>query len=75
MNFVETIFYDELELDDETPTSGTPRVPILEKEEGRGTHDLRNLLERKRKKRGPSSSGSQECIVVQEPGGRLIYRL
>ena len=58
VNFVETMFYDELEPDDETPASGTPRAPILEEEEGGGTRDLRNLLERKRQKRDPSSSGS-----------------
>ena len=72
---METMFYDELKLDDETPTFGTPRALILEEEEGGGTRDLRNLLERKRKKREPSSSRSRECIVVQEPGGRLIYHL
>ena len=50
VNFVETIFYDELESEDETPTFGTPGAPILEEEEGGGTRDLRNLLERKRQK-------------------------
>ena len=73
---MEAIFYDELEPDDESPTPGTPGAPILEEEEeGGGTCDLRNLLERKRKKREPSSSGSWECIVIREPKGRLIYRL
>ena len=48
VSFVETMFYDVLEPDDESPTPGTPRAPILEEEEGGGTHDLRNLLERKR---------------------------
>ena len=42
------MFYDELEPDDESPKSKTSRAPILEEEEGRGTHDLRNLLEIKR---------------------------
>ena len=70
------MFYDELEPDVENPSPGTPGTPILEEEEGgRGTRDLRNLLERKRQKREPSSSGSRECVVVREPGGRLIYRL
>ena len=36
VNFVETMFYDELELDDESPTLGTPRAPVLEEEEGGG---------------------------------------
>jgi len=46
---VETMLYDELEPDDESPKSETPRAPILEEEEeGRGTCDLRNLLEIKR---------------------------
>ena len=48
VNFVETMFYDVLEPDDESPTPGTLGAPILEEEEGGGTHDLRNLLERKR---------------------------
>ena len=64
VNFVETMFYSELEPDDESPTPGTPRAPILEEEEGKGTRDLRNLLERKRQKREPSSSRSRECVVV-----------
>ena len=50
VNFVEIMFYDELESDDETLTSKNPRVPILEEEEGKGTRDLRNLLERKKQK-------------------------
>ena len=78
VNFAEIMFYDELEPDDENPAPGTPGAPILEEEEeerGRGARDLRNLLERKRQKREFSSSGSQECVVVQELGGRLIYRL
>ena len=76
VNFTETMFYDELEPDDESPAPGTPGAPILEEEEGgRGTRDLRNLLERKRQKKEPSSLGSRECVVVWEPEGRLIYRL
>ena len=69
------MFYDELEPDDESPALGTPGAPILEEEGGTGTHDLRNLLERKRQKRELSSLGSQECVVMREPGGRLIYHL
>ena len=61
---MEIMFYDELETDDESPTPGTLGAPILEEEEGRGTHDLRNFLERKRQKREPSTSGSRECVVV-----------
>ena len=66
VNFAETMFYDELELNDESPTLGTPEAPILEDEEkgGKGTRDLRNLLERKRQKKELSSSGSRECVVV-----------
>ena len=75
VNFVETMFYDELELDDESPTPGTPRALVLEEKEGRGTHNLRNFLDRKRKKNEISSSGSWECVVVWELGGRLIYHL
>ena len=78
MNFVEIMFYDELEPDDENPMPGTPRAPILEEEEGGGgkdARDLRNLLERKRQKRELSSSRSRECVVVREPEGRLIYCL
>ena len=42
------MFYDELEPNDESPTTGTLGTPILEEEERGGTHDLRNLLDRKR---------------------------
>ena len=59
VNFVETTFYNEVEPDDESPTLGTTGAPILEeKEGGKGTRNLRNLLERKRKKRELSYSGS-----------------
>ena len=75
VNFMETIFYNELEPDDESPMPGTLGAHILKEEEGGGTYDMRNLLDRKRQKREPSSSGSRECVVVQEPGGRLIYCL
>ena len=69
VNFTETMFYDELEPDDESPMLGTLGAPILEEEEqgGKGTSDLRNLLERKRQKRELSSSGSRECVVVRKP--------
>ena len=73
MNFVETMFYDELEPDDESPMLGTLGAPILE-EEGGGTYDLKNLLEKKRQKKETSSSGFKECVVIREPGGRIIYR-
>ena len=72
---METMFYDELELDNESPTPGTLKAPVLEEEEGGATRDLRNLLERKRQKREASTLGSRKCVVVQEPGGKLIYRL
>ena len=75
VNFVETMFYDELEPDNESPIPGTPGAPVLEEEEGGGTCDLRDLLKRKRKKREPNTSGSRECVVIREPGGRLIYHL
>ena len=75
VNFVETMFYDELEPDDESPTLRTLGAPILEEEGEGGTHDLRNLLERKRQKWEPNTSGSRECVVVRKPGGRLIYQL
>ena len=43
VNFAETMFYNELELDDENPAPGTPRAPIPEEEEkegGKGARDL-----------------------------------
>ena len=70
-----TMFYDELEPDNESPIPGTPGAPVLEKEKGGGTCDLRDLLKRKRQKRELNTLGSRECVVVQEPEGRLIYRL
>ena len=33
VNFVKTMFYDELELDNESPMPGTPGAPVLEEEE------------------------------------------
>ena len=51
VNFVEIMFYDELEPDDESPTLGTLRALVLEEEEVGGTRDLRNLLDRKRQKK------------------------
>jgi len=48
VNFVEMMFYDDLGLDDESPTPGTPGAHVLEEEEGGATYDLRNLLDRKR---------------------------
>ena len=75
VNFVETIFQDELRPDDKSPTPRTPGAPVLEEEKEWGTYDLRNLLDRKRQKKETSSLGSQECVVVRESRGRLIYRL
>ena len=75
VNFVEIMFYDELEPDDESPTLGTLGALVLEEEEVGGTRDLRNLLDRKRQKKEINSSRSQECVVVRKPEGRLIYRL
>ena len=39
VNFVETMFYNKLEPNDESPTPGTPGAPILEEEEGEDTRD------------------------------------
>ena len=72
---METMFYDELEPDDESLMPGTLGAPVLEKEEEGGTHDLRNLLDRKRQRKETNSSGSRECMVVWELGERLVYRL
>ena len=70
------MFYDELVLDDESPKPGTSGTLVLEEEEeGGGTSDLRNLLDRKMQKKEASSLGSRECVVVRELEGRLIYRL
>ena len=64
-----------MEPDDESPTPGILGAPILEEEEGGGAYDLRNLLDRKRQKKETNSLGSQECIAIRKPEGRLIYRL
>ena len=60
------MFYNELAPDDECPILGTLGAPILEEKEGGGTHDLRDLLDRKRQKKEASSLGSQECAVIRE---------
>ena len=65
VNFVETVFYDELALDDECPTPGTPGALVLEEEEGGNTRDLKDLLDRKRQKKEASSLRSQVCLVGQ----------
>ena len=75
VNFVETMFYDELESDNESPMPGTLGALILEEEKGGGTCDLRDLIKKKRQKMEPSTSGFRECVVVREPEGRLIYLL
>ena len=72
---METMFYDELEPDNESPMPGTLGAPVLEKEKGGGTCDLRDLIKKKIQKMEPSTSGFRECVVVREPEGRLIYRL
>ena len=49
VNFTETMFYDKLAPDDECPAPGTLRALVLEEEEeGSNTHDLRDLLDRKK---------------------------
>ena len=75
VKFVENMFYNKLALDDECPASGTSGAHVLEEEEGGNTHGLRDPLDRKRQKKETSSLGSQECVVVREPGGRLKYCL
>ena len=54
VNFTETMFYDELAPDNECPAPGTLGAPVLEEEEGSNTNDLRDLLDRKRKKKETS---------------------
>lgn len=75
VNFVDTMFHDELVPDDECPTLGTSGALVLEEEEVGGTHDLRGPLDIKRQKKEVSFSGSWECVVVWEPEGRLMYPL
>ena len=64
VNFIEMIFYDKLGPDDKSPTLRTPGAPVLVEEKEGSTHDLRNLMDRKRQKKETSSLGSQECVVV-----------
>ena len=67
------MFYDKLASDDECPAPGALGAPVLEEEEGSNTHDLRDLLDRKRQKKETSLWGFWEYVVVREPGGSLIY--
>ena len=69
------MFYDKLVPNDESPTPRTSGALVLEEEEGGGTNDLRNLLDRKMQKKEASSLGSWEYVVVRGLGGRLIYHL
>ena len=52
------MFYNELALDDECPTSRTLRAPILKEEEGNNTHGLRDPMDKNRQKKETSSSES-----------------
>ena len=74
VNFVEMMFYDKLRPDDKSPTPRTRGAPVLE-EEGGGYPRSKEPPRQKRQKKETRSSGSRECVVVQEPGGRLIYHL
>ena len=74
VKFVENMFYNKLAPDDECLASGTLGAHVLE-EEGSNTHGLRDPLDIKRQKKETGSSGSQECVVIREPGGRLKYCL
>lgn len=63
VNFIETMFYDELAPDEEYPMLGTPRALVLEEEEdeeGGSTRDMRDLLDKKRQKKEANSLRSQE---------------
>lgn len=51
LNFVETMFYDESAPDDECPMPWTPGALVLEEEEGGSTHNMTDLLDRKRQKK------------------------
>jgi len=64
INFVKTMFYDELALNDECPAPRTLGAFILEEGEGSNTHNLRDILDKKRQKKKTSSLGSQECVIV-----------
>ena len=45
------MFYDELAPNDECPAPRTLGAFILEEEEGSNTHDLRDILDKKRQKK------------------------
>ena len=77
VNFVETMFYDELAPAKEYPISRALGAPILEEEdEESNNHDLRNLFDKKRQKKEEAiSSDSRQCVIVQKLGGMAIYRL
>ena len=61
VNFVETMFYDELAPAKECPISRALGAPILEeKDMESNNHDLRNLLDRKRQKKEETISSDSQ---------------
>jgi len=68
VNFTETMFYDELEPDDENPTPGTLGALILEEEEGgRGTRDLETFWKRKGKRGSSAPQDSKNAWWCENP--------
>jgi hypothetical protein len=77
-HFIEAALYDELSAEEPSiiKPSGTP-LPDWEDIKDDLDVDLRELLERKkkRKERAAEDRNAPQCIRVQMPDGRIVYRL
>jgi hypothetical protein len=78
-HFVEAALYDEIALAGEASLAKRVGIPLPKWEEIKDAFetDLRDLLERKKKRRAEASTSKSQpqCVRVRLPDGRTIYRL
>jgi hypothetical protein len=78
-HFVEVALYDEVALVGEASLAKPVGIPLPKWEEIKDTPktDLRDLLERKKKRKAEASTSKSQpqCVRVHLPDGRTIYRL
>ena len=78
-HFVEAALYDEVAPAGEASLAKPVGIPLPKWEEIKDAHeaDLRDLLERKKKRRAEASTSKSQpqCVRVRLPDGHTIYRL
>ena len=78
-HFVEAALYDEITPAGEASLTKPIGIPLPKWEEIKDTPeaDLRDLLERKKKRKAVASTSESQpqCIRVRLPDGRVVYRL